>query len=83
MSADLFNLLHPLERRLLENKGYQLSKNVFQEDICSRQPGIKNDFNDAVTVVAKLLGYRDAYCREFQKTRKVYTKLTEGLKYFI
>ncbi len=83
MSADRFNILHPLERRMLETKGYQLSKNVFEEDICSRVPGITNDFNDAVTVVAKLLGYRDAYCREFQKTREVYTKLTEGLEYFI
>lgn len=67
--------LLPIERKFLVSKGYDLQKDVFQRDICSYKPNIKGNYNGAVSMVARLLGYRDHWDLAFQKARRSYTAL--------
>lgn len=67
--------LLPIERQFLVSKGYNLQKDVFQRDICSNKPNTIGNYNGAVSTLARLLGYRDHWDRDFQKTRRSYTAL--------
>lgn len=67
--------LLPIERKFLQGKGYDLQKDIFQRDIVSCKPNIKGHYTGAVSMVARLLGYRDHWDRDFQKARRSYTTL--------
>jgi hypothetical protein len=83
MSEEDYSDLLPIERNFLEKKGFILSKDVFGRDICSRQPYRRDEFNQALSMVSREFGYRDAHDRGFQKAREAYSKLTENMEYFI
>jgi hypothetical protein len=67
---DISDHLVPEERRFLLEKGYDIQQDVFGRDICSSRPNSSGCYNRAVSMVARLLGYRDHWDRSFQRARK-------------
>lgn len=67
--------LFPEEALYLKSLGYSLSKDVFDRDICSEKPNTSTNYNHAVAMLARLIGYRDHWDKDFQKGRKAFRKI--------
>lgn len=72
---DASELLFFEEKNYLIDLGYYVKKDVFNRDICSRQPHDLGDYTKAVAKLAMLLGYRDHWDRDFQKARLAFRKV--------
>lgn len=67
--------LNDKEKEFLTKQGYLLEKTVFKDDICSEKPNTTGYYVCAVHTLARLLGYRDRYSKDFHKARLAFQKV--------